>query len=134
MKFPKIQAQLLFLGICMMLMNVGSRYIIDEFSQKEEEYQRNIFLRRVAIFAVCYMGTRDLVHALLLTAGFVVMAMGISRTHPNEGFVEGETPPPIGQLPSMPKKGGGPPPNTLGLSSKTPSMPFQEENGPAPVK
>jgi hypothetical protein len=86
MQFPKIQAQLLFLGICMMLMNVGSRYIIDEFSQKEEEYQRNIFLRRVAIFAVCYMGTRDLVHALLLTAGFVVMAMGISRTHPSEGF------------------------------------------------
>jgi hypothetical protein len=90
MKFPKIQAQLLFLGICMMLMNVGSRYIVDEFSQKEEEYSRNIFLRRVAIFAVCYMGTRDLVHALLLTAGFVVMAMGISRTHPNEGFAGNE--------------------------------------------
>jgi hypothetical protein len=44
------------------------------------------------------MGTRDLVHALLLTAGFVVMAMGISRTHPNEGF---ETPPAkIGDLTS----------------------------------
>jgi hypothetical protein len=86
MQLPKIQAQLLFLGICMMLMNVGSRYIIDEFSQKEEEYSRNIFLRRVAIFAVCYMGTRDLVHSLLLTAGFVVLAMGISRTRPNEGF------------------------------------------------
>ena len=85
MKF-KIQPQLLFLGICMMLMNVGSRYIVDEFSQKEDEYQRNIFIRRVAIFAVCFMGTRDLVHALLLTAGFVVLAMGISRSHPNEGF------------------------------------------------
>ena len=36
--------------------------------------------------AVCYMGTRDLVHAILLTAGFVVLAMGVSRTHPNEGF------------------------------------------------
>jgi hypothetical protein len=70
----------------MMLMNVGSRYIVDEFSQKEEEYQRNIFIRRVAIFAVCYMGTRDLVHALLLTSGFVVLAMGISRSRPNEGF------------------------------------------------
>ena len=70
----------------MMLMNVGSRHIVDEFSSKGEEYQRNIFLRRVAIFAVCYMGTRDIVHALLLTAGFVVLAMGISRTSPNEGF------------------------------------------------
>ena len=90
MKIPKIQPQLLFLGICMMLMNVGSRYIVDEFSAKEEEYQRNIFIRRVAIFAVCFMGTRDLVHALLLTAGFVVLAMGISRSHPNEGFEEKE--------------------------------------------
>jgi hypothetical protein len=86
MKLPEIQIQTLFLGICMMLMNVGSRHIVDEFSSKGEEYQRNIFLRRVAIFAVCYMGTRDIVHALLLTAGFVVLAMGISRTSPNEGF------------------------------------------------
>jgi hypothetical protein len=86
MKLPEIQIQTLFLGVCMMLMNVGSRHIIDEFSSKGEEYQRNIFLRRVAIFAVCYMGTRDIVHALLLTAGFVVLAMGISRTSPNEGF------------------------------------------------
>jgi len=86
MKLPQIQIQTLFLGICMMLMNVGSRHIVDEFSSKGEEYQRNIFLRRVAIFAVCYMGTRDIVHALLLTAGFVVLAMGISRTSPNEGF------------------------------------------------
>jgi len=72
----------------MMLMNVGSRYIVDEFSPKEEEYQRNVFMRRVAIFAVCYMGTRDFIHAMLLTGGFVVLAMGISRTHPIEGFKE----------------------------------------------
>jgi len=86
MKLPEIQIQTLFLGVCMMLMNVGSRHIVDEFSTKEDEYRRNIFLRRVAIFAVCYMGTRDIVHALLLTAGFVILATGISRSHPNEGF------------------------------------------------
>lgn len=70
----------------MLLMNVASRHIVDEFSSKEDEYQRNVLLRRIAIFAVCYMGTRDLIHAFLLTAGFVVLGMGISRTHPNEGF------------------------------------------------
>lgn len=75
----------------MMLMNVGSRYIIDEFSAKEEEYSRNVFIRRIAIFAVCYMGTRDLIHSLLLTAGFVTLAMGISRAHPIEGFKERTT-------------------------------------------
>jgi hypothetical protein len=86
---PQIKIDLLFLGVMMMLMNVGSRYIVDEFSPKEEEYHRNIFVRRVAIFAVCYMGTRDFIHALLLTAGFVIMAMGISRSHPVEGFKKG---------------------------------------------
>ena len=86
---PIIKAEILFLGVMMMLMNVGSRYIIDEFSSRDDEYHRNVFLRRVAIFAVCYMGTRDFVHALLLTAGFVIMAMGISRTHPIEGFKDG---------------------------------------------
>jgi hypothetical protein len=85
-KLPQIKVDILFLGVMMMLMNVGSRYIVDEFSPKEEEYHRNVFMRRVAIFAVCYMGTRDFIHAMLLTAGFVIMAMGISRTHPIEGF------------------------------------------------
>jgi hypothetical protein len=120
MQFPKIQAQLLFLGICMMLMNVGSRYIIDEFSQKEEEYQRNIFLRRVAIFAVCYMGTRDLVHALLLTAGFVVLAMGISRTRPNEGFTAK-----TGDLTSEQRDTGGYKPQDISKSETRGKIPFQ---------
>jgi hypothetical protein len=85
-QLPVIKVEILFLGVMMMLMNVGSRYIVDEFSPNEYEYDRNIFLRRVAIFAVCYMGTRDFVHALLLTGGFVIMAMGVSRTNPIEGF------------------------------------------------
>jgi len=119
MQLPKIQAQLLFLGICMMLMNVGSRYIVDEFSQNEEEYSRNIFLRRVAIFAVCYMGTRDLVHALLLTAGFVVMAMGISRTRPNEGFAA------TGELTAEQKDKGGYKPQDIPKLETKGKIPFQ---------
>jgi hypothetical protein len=111
LKAPQIKINLLFLGVMMMLMNVGSRYIIDEFSTKEEEYDRNIFIRRVAIFAVCYMATRDLVHALLLTAGFVVLAMGISRSHPMEGFKKsgGQLWEPYENLPPLfgPKNGSG---------------------------
>ena len=93
----------------MMLMNVGSRYIVDEFSSKDEEYSRNVFLRRVAIFAVCYMGTRDLVHALLLTGGFVVLAMGISRTHPIEGFKSNVWSPYAADKPLFENGSSGPP-------------------------
>ncbi len=67
-----------FLGVMLLLLNVGSRHLVDEFSTNPEEYSRNLVLRRVAIFAVCFVGTRDLVISLLLTAGFVILAQGVS--------------------------------------------------------
>ncbi len=67
-----------FLGVMLLLLNVGSRHLVDEFSTNPEEYSRNLVLRRLAIFAVCFVGTRDLVISLLLTAGFVILAQGVS--------------------------------------------------------
>jgi len=66
-------------GIMILLTNVASRYIIHEFSTNEEEYGQNILLRRLAIFAVCFVGTRNLVVSVLLTAGFVILAGGLFR-------------------------------------------------------
>jgi hypothetical protein len=68
----------LFLGIMLLLLNVGSRHLVDEFSTEPDEYNRNLVLRRIAIFAVCFVGTRDLVVSILLTAGFVILAQGVS--------------------------------------------------------
>lgn len=68
----------LFLGIMLLLLNIGSRYLVDEFSTDPDEYTRNIVLRRIAVFAVCFVGTRDLVVSILLTAGFIIISQGIS--------------------------------------------------------
>ena len=67
-----------FLGVMLILLNIGSRYLVDEFSVKPEEYSRNLILRRLAVFAVCFVGTREIVTSLLLTAGFIIIAQGIS--------------------------------------------------------
>ena len=67
-----------FLGIMLIVLNIGSRHLVDEYSTNPEEYNRNIVLRRLAIFAVCFVGTRDLVTSLLLTAGFIIIAQGVS--------------------------------------------------------
>ena len=68
-----------FIGMMMILLNIGSRHLVDEFSGSQEEYNRNILLRRVAIFAVCFIATRDIIHSTLLTAGYVIIASGVSR-------------------------------------------------------
>lgn len=67
------------IGIMILLTNVASRYIVHEFSTNDEEYGQNILLRRLAIFALCFVGTRDLFVSILLTAGFVILAGGLFR-------------------------------------------------------
>ena len=68
-----------FAGIMMLLLNVGSRFIVHEFSADDKEYRENILLRRICIFAVCFVGTKDIITSLILTAGFVILAGGLFR-------------------------------------------------------
>lgn len=67
-----------FLGVMLILINIGSRHLVDEFSADPQEYSRNLVLRRLAVFAVCFVGTHDLVVSILLTAGFIIIATGVS--------------------------------------------------------
>ena len=76
----------LFAGIMLLILNVGGRYIIHELEWTDEEYAQNIFLRRIAIFAVCFVGTKDLVISLILTASFVILASGLFRGRGREGM------------------------------------------------
>jgi hypothetical protein len=69
----------LFAGIMMLLLNVGSRFIVHEFSSNDKEYRENILIRRICIFAVCFVGTKDIVTSLILTAGFIIIAGGLFR-------------------------------------------------------
>ncbi len=69
----------MFAGIMMLLLNVGSRYITHEYSDNDEEYRQNILLRRLAIFAACFVGTRNIITSILLTAGFVILSAGLFR-------------------------------------------------------
>jgi hypothetical protein len=80
-----------FIGIMMILLNIGSRHLLDEFSDDPKEYSRNVMLRRVAIFAVCFIATRDVVTSTILTAGYVILATGVSRKRPLEGMTNKET-------------------------------------------
>ena len=71
------QTNLFFIGIMMLILNIGSRHIVHEFSDDDEQYRLNIVLRRIAIFAACFVGTRDIIVSLILTAAFVVLSTGM---------------------------------------------------------
>jgi hypothetical protein len=84
----------LFVGIMLLVLNVGSRFIVHELSDDDKEYSQYLFIRRLAIFAVCFVGTKDLIISLILTAAFVVLSAGIFRgkgPFSREGMTSGET-------------------------------------------
>ena len=61
----------------MLLLNVGSRYIVNELADNDDEYRKYILVRRLAVFAVCFVGTRDIVVSIVLTAAFIVLSTGL---------------------------------------------------------
>jgi hypothetical protein len=62
-----------FAGLIMIMLNIGSKYITIELSKTQEEYLKNHVARQVLIFAISWMGTRDILMSLALTAVFVVL-------------------------------------------------------------
>lgn len=62
-----------FAGIVMLLMNIGSKYITIELSENQQQLLRNSIIRQFFIFTIVWMGTRDIVAALILTAVFTIL-------------------------------------------------------------
>ena len=63
-----------FAGFVMLIMNIGSKYISIELSTSQEKYLKYSLGRQLLIFAILWMGTRDIVIALLLTLVFILFA------------------------------------------------------------
>jgi hypothetical protein len=63
-----------FAGVVMILLNIGSKFISVQFSRSAEEYLKYSITKQVLIFAMAWMGTRDIYTALVLTAVFVVLS------------------------------------------------------------
>ena len=95
----------LFAGIMLLTLNVGGRFIIHEIEGTDDEYAQNIFLRRLAIFAVCFVGTKDLITSLILTASFVILSGGIFRPLAREGMTNSQTAAVISMTSSAPYGG-----------------------------
>ncbi len=64
----------LLMGLAMLLLNVGTKYIEIGLSRTQEQALRNALGRELLIFAVVFTATRDIITAVLMTAAFVVLS------------------------------------------------------------
>ena len=63
-----------FAGVIMILLNVGSKFIQIQFSRSTEEYLKYSITKQILVFAMAWMGTRDIYAALSLTAIFTILS------------------------------------------------------------
>lgn len=61
------------IGITMIMLNIGARFIIDELDDDLRKTISNVFVRRVVIFCSFFMATKDLFTAIVLTIIFIIM-------------------------------------------------------------
>jgi len=63
-----------FTGIMMILLNIGSRFVEIKLNDSMESFIKYNIAREVLIFTMAWMGTRDIIVSIVLTAAFMVLS------------------------------------------------------------
>ena len=61
------------IGVTMIMLNIGARFIIDELDDDLREIISNKYIRRFFIFCSFFMATKDVFTSLILTIVFVII-------------------------------------------------------------
>ena len=79
-----------FIGLMMIMVNIGSRFIIDELNDEHRKIFKNSMFRRIVIFSVIFMATRDIVISVVVTGLFIVLILETIPEPEKEGEEGGE--------------------------------------------
>lgn len=71
--FSCINENKYIIGLTMIMLNIGARFIIDELDDDLRKVISNTIVRRVVIFCSFFMATKDLFTAIVLTIIFVIL-------------------------------------------------------------
>ncbi len=64
-----------FIGLMMLLLNLGGRFISMEVTKSQEQFFQNPWVRRILIFTVLFVGTRNVLVAFWMTL-IIVLCIG----------------------------------------------------------
>jgi len=61
-----------FAGFMFLILNVGAKYATVNITKSQQEYIKKTLFREILIFAITFVGTRDLFVSLILTVVFML--------------------------------------------------------------
>lgn len=72
-----------FAGVMMILLNLGSRFLVSELSETQEQFLNNSIIRRIVVFTVVFIATKDVWVSLILTAVFIILVSNLFNENSN---------------------------------------------------
>ena len=63
----------IFAGLMIIVLNIASRFVTIKLSKTMESYLKYTFSRDILVFAIAWMGTRDIYIALFITIVFIFL-------------------------------------------------------------
>ena len=66
-----------FSGLIMILLNIGSKYVSLELSEAQQEFLNHPITRKLLVFTIFFIATKDIVISTILSLIFIVLICGI---------------------------------------------------------
>ena len=64
-------------GVALLMLNLGSKYLIIDISKSTEQLLKLTIIRRFTLFSIFFVGTRDIILSFLLTSAFIIFSNGL---------------------------------------------------------
>lgn len=64
-------------GIAMIIFNIGSKFLVMDISKSYESLLKSKIVRRLTLFSIFFVATRDIVISFVLTAIFIILTMNL---------------------------------------------------------
>ena len=66
-----------FAGFMMIVLNLGSRFLVNELSETQEQLISNKIIRRFVVFTIVFIATKDILVSLIITSVFIILVSGL---------------------------------------------------------
>ena len=112
-----------FIGMMMLFLNLGGRFISMEMTKTQEQFFQNVWVRRFLIFTVLFMGTRNIAIAFWMTIVIVLLLNYLLNENSDLCIYGGSSK--CNKAPGPPQQIPTPPP----ILGSMPPLPTQNING-----
>ena len=75
--FNTLNSSNFFIGIMMIILNIGSKYIEIDLGKNQKQLLNNKVMRRILIFTIVFIATKDILTSLIVTAVFIILVLNL---------------------------------------------------------